>query len=163
MASPCWATAAAGDDEALLLPDLKGQLNDIRRVVITGPGNEVIATLERGAELWTVAERNNYPADVGSIRKNLLALAEARIVEEKTSSPEFYERLGVQDLADEGAGGVQLTLTGEQRAGERHHRPGPSRAAPTTATSAAPPSRPAGWSRGSSTSARPVASGSIAH
>ncbi len=111
--SPCWATAAAGDDEVLLLPDLKGQLNDVRRVVITGPGNVVIATLERGADLWTIAERNNYPADVGKIRKNLLALAEARIVEEKTSSPEFYERLGVQDLADEGAGGVQLTLTGE--------------------------------------------------
>lgn len=102
-----------GDDEVLLLPDLKGQLNDVRRVVVTGPGNVVIATLERGTDLWTIAERNNYPADVGKIRKNLLALAEARIVEEKTSNPEFYERLGVQDLADEGAGGVQLTLTGE--------------------------------------------------
>ena len=32
-------------------------------------------------------------------RKNLLALAEARIVEEKTSTPEFYDRLGVQDIA----------------------------------------------------------------
>ncbi len=104
----------AGRDEALLLPELKGQLNDVRRVVITGPGNKPIATLERGAELWTVAERNNYPADVGRIRKNLLALAEARIIEEKTSNPEFYERLGVQDLADEGAGGVQLTLAAEQ-------------------------------------------------
>ncbi len=104
----------AGRDEALLLPELKSQLNDVRRVVITGPGNKPIATLERGAELWTVAERNNYPADVGRIRKNLLALAEARIVEEKTSNPEFYERLGVQDLADEGAGGVQLTLAAEK-------------------------------------------------
>lgn len=103
-----------GDDEILLLPDLKGQLNDVRRVVVTGPGNVVIATLERGTDLWTIAERNNYPADVGKIRKNLLALADARIVEEKTSSPEFYERLGVQDLADEGADGVQLTLTGEK-------------------------------------------------
>lgn len=104
----------AARNEALLLPELKSQLNDIRRVVITGPGNQPIATLERGAELWTVAERNNYPADVGRLRKNLLALAEARIVEEKTSNPEFYERLGVQDLADEGAGGVQLTLAAEQ-------------------------------------------------
>ena len=104
----------AGRDEQLLLPELKSQLNEVRRVVITGAGNQPIATLERGAELWTVAERNNYPADVGRLRKNLLALAEARIVEEKTSNPEFYERLGVQDLADEGAGGVQLTLSAEQ-------------------------------------------------
>ena len=103
-----------GRDDALFLPGLKDQLNDVRRVVVTGPGNETIATLERGADHWIVAERNNYPADVGRIRQNLLALAEARVVEEKTSNPEFYERLGVQDLADEGAGGVQLTLAAEQ-------------------------------------------------
>jgi len=51
-------------------------------------------------------------ADVGRLRKNLLALADARIVEEKTSNPEYYERLGVQDLSAESARGLQLTLTG---------------------------------------------------
>jgi hypothetical protein len=104
----------AGRDPELLLPELRGQLNDIRQVVITGPGNKTIATLERNADLWTVAERDNYPADVGRLRKNMLELADARIVEEKTSNPEYYERLGVQDLADEGAGGVQLALSAEQ-------------------------------------------------
>lgn len=101
-------------DDALFLPGLKDQLNDISRVVVTGPGGLVIATLERGADNWTVAERHNYPADVGRIRQNLLALAEATVVEQKTSNPEFYERLGVQDIADEAAGGVQLTLAAEQ-------------------------------------------------
>jgi hypothetical protein len=103
-----------GREDKPLLPELKNQLNDIRRVVITGPGNHTIATLERGDEAWTVAERNNYAADVSRLRKNLLALAEARVVEEKTSNPEFYERLGVQDMADEGAGGVQLTLASDR-------------------------------------------------
>lgn len=103
-----------GGDESLLFPGLKASLNDIRRVVVTGPGSEVIATLERGADHWTVAGRNNHPADTGRIRKNLLALADARIVEEKTSNPGYYARLGVQDIGAEDAGGVQLTLSGDK-------------------------------------------------
>ncbi len=99
-------------DQGLLLPGLKDQLNSIQRIVVTGPGNAPIATLERGADTWTVLERNNYPADVGRIRRNLLALAEARIIEEKTSDPAYYNRLGVQDLDSPSAGGLQLTLSG---------------------------------------------------
>jgi len=98
--------------DGLFLPGLKDDLNAISRIVITGPGNTAIVTLERGADRWTVAGRNNYPADVGRIRKNLLELAEARIIEEKTSDPAFYERLGVQDLGSPSATGVQLTIAG---------------------------------------------------
>lgn len=96
----------------LLLPGLKANLNDIDRVTVTGSGNAAIATLVRSGEGWTVEERNGYPADVGRIRKNLLALADAVIVEEKTSNPEFYARLGVDDVADPNARGLQLTLSG---------------------------------------------------
>ncbi|MEO7387054.1 MAG: DUF4340 domain-containing protein [Gammaproteobacteria bacterium] len=96
----------------LFLPGLKDELNAISRIVITGPGNSTVATLDRGADFWTVAGRNNYPADMSRIRKTLLALAEARIVEQKTADPDYYDRLGVQDLSAPSAGGVQLTLTG---------------------------------------------------
>jgi hypothetical protein len=98
--------------EGPFLPGFRDELNAISRIVITGPGSTTIATLERGADRWTMAERDNYAADVGRIRKNLLALAEARIVEEKTANPEFYERLGVQDISSPSAGGLQLTITG---------------------------------------------------
>ena len=107
-----WGASPGEGQPGLLLPGLKDQLNVINRIVISGPGNQTIATLERGAERWTVTERNNYPADVGRIRKNLLVLADARIVEEKTSSPGFYDRLGVQDVSDPAAKGMQLALTG---------------------------------------------------
>ena len=99
-------------DQGLLVPGLKEQLNGIQRIVVTGPGNTAVATLERGADNWTVVERSHYAADVGRIRRNLLALAEARIVEEKTSNPDFYDRLGVQDVSAATAKGMLLTLTG---------------------------------------------------
>lgn len=99
------------DAEQRLFPELKAQLNEISEILVRGPGNQLVATLRRSDARWIVAERN-YPADVGMIRTNLLALADARIVEEKTSTPELYDRLGVQDIALENARGIQLEISG---------------------------------------------------
>jgi hypothetical protein len=99
------------DEEQLLFPGLKAQLNEVSGILVRGPGNQLVATLRRSDERWIVAERN-YPADVGMIRANLLALAEARIVEEKTSTPELYDRLGVEDIALATARGLQLEISG---------------------------------------------------
>src|SRR5258708_21640240 len=46
---------------------------------------------------WTVAERGDYPADVSKLRKLLLALSDAKIVEEKTSNPANYPVIGLED------------------------------------------------------------------
>jgi len=101
----------------LLLPDLAARLNEIDSVIVTGPGNEAVASLERRDGAWRVAD-NGYAADVGRLRKNLIALSEARIQEIKTANPEFYERLGVVDISDDAATGVQLELAaGEQSLG----------------------------------------------
>lgn len=94
----------------LLLPDLKGQLNDVDRIVVRAGGNKTIATLERRPEGWVVADHDAYPADVGRIRKNLIALAEATILEEKTSNPELYDRLKVDDIEKDTAGGLRLDI-----------------------------------------------------
>lgn len=97
---------------AVLFPDLKDSLNDVSRIQITGASGITLVTLVRDAEQWTVAERDNYPADLGLIRQNLLALAGARIAEVKTSSPELYSRLGVEDVTGAAATGLGLALTG---------------------------------------------------
>lgn len=96
--------------QATLLPGLREHLNDIREIKVTGPGNAVIATLQLVDGRWLLSERSNYPADVGRIRQNLLALADATIVEEKTSNPELYERLGVGDIGDKDGRGLQLEI-----------------------------------------------------
>jgi hypothetical protein len=94
----------------LLLPQLSGKLNEIESITVTAAGDTTVATLRRGTEQWTVAEASNYPANLGRIRQNLIALADARIVEEKTSNPAFYDRLGVVDIGDEKATGTQLEI-----------------------------------------------------
>ena len=102
-----------GSDEATtVLPGLDNALNELTQLTIRTAGNRTVTTLMRGAEQWTVAERGNYPADVGKIRQNLIALANATIVEQKTADPALYSRLGVEDIANDDATGVELEIDG---------------------------------------------------
>jgi hypothetical protein len=102
------APEVASDE--LLMPGLREQLNDIDNLTITAGGGRLVATLMRGPTRWTVSERSDYPADVGKIRKNLIALADARILEEKTSDPTLYDRLAVEDIDQEKANGIQVII-----------------------------------------------------
>ncbi len=100
------------DDSAadrLLMPELSENINDIKGFTVTdGEGN--VTTLRRGSTRWTVAERGDYAADIGRIRRNLIALADARVIEEKTADPARYAKLGVADITDDGATGIELAL-----------------------------------------------------
>ncbi|TCO40411.1 DUF4340 domain-containing protein [Dokdonella fugitiva] len=100
---------------AYLVPELREHINDVTKVIVTGAEGKVAATLERGANDWTLAEKGGYPADTGKLRAFLLKLAEARRVEQKTSNKEKYALLGVEDVAAKDAKGVQVELDGLAR------------------------------------------------
>ena len=105
------ANRQAPDSEtAVALPGLDNVLNDVTKLTIRTAGNRAVTSLMRGTERWTIAERGNYPADVGKIRQNLIALANATIVEQKTADPARYSRLGVEDIANEDATGIELVI-----------------------------------------------------
>jgi hypothetical protein len=100
-----------GDGGKLFVPGLQSQLNDVERVTITKAGNETVATLERKPEGWVATNKNGYPADVGKLRQGLSALAEAKILEQKTANPELYAHLGVEDVSGDRAAGVAVAMT----------------------------------------------------
>lgn len=93
------------------VPGLAERLGNVDKVVIRGAGDAVLATLERGEQHWRLVERD-YPADAATLRSLLLNLAEARRVAAKTSKPELYERLGVEDVSNAEAQGVKLEISG---------------------------------------------------
>lgn len=95
---------------ALLLPEIEAAINTIDRVVVRGGGDTPLATIQRGAAGWGVGERHDYPADITRLRRTLLALARATIIEEKTSNPAFYDRLQVEDIENEAAAGLRLDI-----------------------------------------------------
>lgn len=94
-----------------LMPGLNENINDINSLTLTSADGSV-TTLQRGTTRWTVAERGDYPADIGRIRRNLIALADARIIEEKTADPARYATLGVADITDDDATGIELAIDG---------------------------------------------------
>jgi hypothetical protein len=93
------------------LPGLAERLPEINKVTVTAAGGAVVATLEQTQTGWRLLERD-FDADASALRRVLLGLAEAKRVEAKTARPELYDRLGVEDVAEAEAQGVQLSIEG---------------------------------------------------
>ncbi len=102
---------SSGGSGKLFAPSLEAALNDLERVTITKANNETIVALERKPEGWVATNKSDYAADVGKLRQGLRALAEAKILEQKTASPELYSHLGVEDVSGEKAAGLAIALT----------------------------------------------------
>ncbi len=96
----------------MFLPGLLESLDDIERVEIVRRGEEPVATLERDASGWMVLERDGYPADLRKIRHALLTLAETQILEAKTADAALHDRLGVEAITADTAGGIAVRLIG---------------------------------------------------
>jgi hypothetical protein len=108
-------TSPPSVESAALYPDLKSELASITALRIVKPGGQPALEVKRSDNGWTVAERHNYPADDAKLRKLITSLTEAKVLEEKTSNPESYKALGVEDVSDAAAGGVQIELDGPKQ------------------------------------------------
>lgn len=93
-----------------ILPELLAALNNINELEVTGSGDRILSTIIRTDAGWKVKQRNSYPADISKVRSALLNLAEAKIVEEKTSNSDLYTKLGVEDLSINEAQGIKAAV-----------------------------------------------------
>lgn len=96
-----------------LLPTLAGELNTVTALSVRRGGTAV--TLHQVDGRWTLAERGDYPADVSKLRKLLLALSDAKIIEEKTSDPLNFPAIGVEDPSLPGATGAEVVVTAREK------------------------------------------------
>ena len=108
-------TSPPSTASAALYPDLKSEVASITALRIVKPGGTPALEMKRGESGWTVAERHDYPADEAKLRKLIATLTEAKVLEEKTSNPESYAALGVEDVSDAAAGGVQIEFDGAKQ------------------------------------------------
>lgn len=103
-----------GEADELLFPDLKGQLDAVTEVTVTDADSEVTLTREGGR--WIVPGKGGYQADTGALRDLLVAIAEARKIEQKTANSEYYDQLGVQPPDEEGSTGILVETAGPEAA-----------------------------------------------
>jgi hypothetical protein len=117
----------ASIEPTVYLPELADVVNDIAIVRISTKGGSDVVTLQRGEEGWSVEEYSGYPADWSALKPLLADLSQAEVIEVKTSNPEYYARLGVEDptLEDSesslvefpGQGSVPAIIVGNQAQG----------------------------------------------
>lgn len=94
---------------ARVLPGLAESLSEVNAVTIRKTGG-LVTTLTRTDAGWLVAERQ-YPVDTGRLRKLLLDLGSMTVLEEKTSDPHSFAKLGVEDAESAGARSSRIDVT----------------------------------------------------
>jgi hypothetical protein len=95
---------------ASFLPVLRNELDTVTEIDVRKGSATPQVTLHRSGEQWSVAQRADYPADASKLRKVLLALVDAKIVEEKTSNPANFPIIGVDDPSQSEAAGTEITV-----------------------------------------------------
>lgn len=95
-----------------LVPGLQEKINDVSQLRLIGPGGKSLATIVRGDAGWSLQEKGGYAVDTAKVRDFLVTLAKARRIEAKTASEALYAKLGVGDVAQAEAIGVQVEIDG---------------------------------------------------
>jgi hypothetical protein len=96
---------------ASLFPTLATQAHSATEITVFKGSSTPSLTVHKQNEQWTVAERANYPADLSKLRSLLQSLADAKIIEEKTSNPASYPVIGVEDPLKPEAGGAEVSIS----------------------------------------------------
>ena len=100
---------SAGENQSLF-PGLAGKVADLARLRVKTPSYELV--MERRGGAWVAADRGDYPLRAASVANVLTGLGELRLVEPKTSNPDLYARIGVEDPSAKGAASSLVALDG---------------------------------------------------
>jgi hypothetical protein len=89
------ASSDIGGADQPLVPGLGQRIGEVASVEVKRAGLDL--TFVRDGDSWLTAQKSNYPADAGKVRRVVLALADMTLVEPKTREPRLYPRLEVDD------------------------------------------------------------------
>jgi hypothetical protein len=91
-----------------LEPFAKLPVNSVEKLVIKS--SKDTATLQKTSDIWTVAERNGYPADFSKIRELMTSLWEFKVVRQLDVGPSQFGRLNIVAPGQGDHSGVELDL-----------------------------------------------------
>lgn len=93
------SSAGSAEQSELLFASLQAAINDVASIAVEERG--ATAELAKVQDAWTVTNKGGYAADFEKVKNIIITLAEMRPLEKKTSNPDLFERLGVQDPGPE--------------------------------------------------------------
>jgi len=95
-------------EKTLFMPGLRDKVNDVAELRLEGKGKTI--TLIRAGENWGIAEADGYPARFEKVKQLIVGTAGLRALDAKTSNPELYSRLGVEDPSERGSNSTLVVL-----------------------------------------------------
>jgi uncharacterized protein DUF4340 len=102
-----WSTGESAGEK--LLPGFSAR--EVAEIEVRQGDNTVVLEKKQGGT-WFMKNRDGYPADTSKVRPLLLALAEADLIESKTSKVDRYAALELEDPAGKSAKSRLVKLTG---------------------------------------------------
>jgi hypothetical protein len=98
-----WYDSGGRDTDAsvageLMFPALAAEGSDLDRIEITAPGYRLALEYRDGA--WVAPEHGDFPVDAAAAARLVTDFAGLRIWEAKTTRPDLYSRIGVEDAGD---------------------------------------------------------------
>lgn len=95
-------------ERSILYPDLLSNINEVAKLEITSKEQHTVLSQENNR--WVIDNRGGYPALFEEVKRTLVNVANLKIREGKTSKPELYSKLHVEDLEQPDAQSTRLTL-----------------------------------------------------
>ena len=96
------------DDYGLLFPDLFSELSQVDSIEFSSGEDQF--SLQRQGEDWFIPQHYNYPANFDEVKRMLIDLSEAKLMEKKTNNPEQYPILGVDGAKPETPDGDSIKV-----------------------------------------------------
>lgn len=100
-------TGSGGESEAML-PQLKSSADKVAAIEID-QGGKILKVVDKDGK-WLIASQDDYPANVGAVRKLLVAASGATLVERKTAMKDRLGLLGLSDPKKPGASARLITF-----------------------------------------------------
>ncbi|MBC8405164.1 MAG: DUF4340 domain-containing protein [Planctomycetes bacterium] len=86
------------DREGWFLPELRGKLNDVRRIEFMK--GDAVVRLQSDGSSWTATDYGGYALRFDSVREFLLQVASLKDAQKKTSSPSRHAELGLAAVVE---------------------------------------------------------------
>ncbi len=86
---------AVQEYNAKICPGLAEKAKDVQTIIVNNAGT--VSTVKKKGDAWVLAEKGGYPVKIDKVKEVVLGLAALTQKEPKTSKPDRYAEIGVED------------------------------------------------------------------
>ena len=97
------------EQQTALFPNFKTVINKVNKITVK-QGKDTLTVVNEGGK-WKISEADGYPALFSKVKQTAMAISGMQVISQKTSNPELYPKLGVEDPASANAKSSLLTLS----------------------------------------------------